>query len=49
MRADTGGAIRVEAAERKLGATGGKRAKRAADTDPEALEYDSVQIGRAHV
>ena len=41
--ADTGGAIRVEAAERKLSATGGRRAKRAADTDPEALEYDAAQ------
>ena len=43
MKADTGGAIRVEAAERKLSVTGGKRAKRAADTDPEALEYDAAQ------
>ena len=49
MKADTGGAIRVEAAERKLSVTGGKHAKRAADTDPEALEYDAAQPERAAV
>ena len=49
MKADTGGAIRVEAAERKLGVTGGKCAKRAADTDPEALEYHAAQPEGAEV